>query len=101
MTNDSFAPQIESIHAEVRQGVAQALGVAAPEFRRLHGGTTDRTFLVSNAGWQWVLRVEKMPATQLPRAVAAQRLAQAAGVAVPDIVAFEAPRAGAGYCWSL
>jgi aminoglycoside phosphotransferase (APT) family kinase protein len=101
MTNNSFAPQIESIPAEVRQGVAQALGVAAPAFRRLHGGTTNRTFLVSNLGRQWVLRVEKMPATQLPRAVAAQRLAQAAGVAVPDIIAFEQPRTETGYCWSL
>ena len=52
-------------------------------------------------GKQWVLRVEDMPAQQLPRAVAAQRLAQSAGVAVPDIVAFELPEVGTGYCWSL
>jgi aminoglycoside phosphotransferase (APT) family kinase protein len=101
MNDDSFAPQIESIPAGLRQGVAHALGVSGLAFRRLHGGTTDRTFLVANAGRQWVLRVEKMPAAQLPRAVAAQRLAQAASVAVPDIVAFEMPRAGTGYCWSL
>jgi aminoglycoside phosphotransferase (APT) family kinase protein len=85
----------------VQQGVARALGVPAPAFSRLHGGTTDRTFRVSGAGWEWVLRVEAMPATQLPRAVAAQRLAQSAGVAVPDIVAFELPREPGGYCWSL
>ncbi len=101
MHTHTFAPQIETIPAEVQQGVAQALDVPAPAFRRLHGGTTDRTFLVSNAGRKWVLRVEKMPATQLPRAVAAQRLAHAAGVAVPDIIAFELPRAEDGYCWSL
>jgi aminoglycoside phosphotransferase (APT) family kinase protein len=101
MNDDSFAPQIGTIPEEVRQGVAQALGVAAPAFNRLHGGTTDRTFCVTNAGQQWVLRVEAMPAAQLPRAVAAQRLAQTAGVAVPAIVAFEVPRAGTGYCWSL
>ncbi len=101
MNDDSFTPQSESIPEEVRQGVVQALGVPAPAFRRLHGGTTDRTFLVTNAGQQWVLRVETMPAAQLPRAVAAQRLAQSAGVAVPDIIAFEVPRAGTGYCWSL
>jgi aminoglycoside phosphotransferase (APT) family kinase protein len=101
VNDDSFAPQIESIPEQVRQGVAHALGAPAPAFRRLHGGTTDRTFLVANAGRQWVLRVEKMPAAQLPRAVAAQRLAQFAGVVVPNIVAFELPRAGSGYCWSL
>jgi aminoglycoside phosphotransferase (APT) family kinase protein len=101
MSDGSFAPQIGTIPEEVRQGVAHALGVSAPAFRRLHGGTTDRTFLVTNAGWRWVLRVETMPASQLPRAVAAQRLAQSAGVAVPDIVAFELPRKETGYCWSL
>jgi aminoglycoside phosphotransferase (APT) family kinase protein len=101
MTDDSFAPQIGAIPDEVRQGVAQALGVPGPVFARQHGGTTDRTFRVAHAGQQWVLRVEKMPAEQLPRAVAAQRLAQAAGVAVPDIVAFELPRAEPGFCWSL
>ena len=101
MNDDSFAPQIGAIPQEVRQGVAQVLGVSAPAFKRLHGGTTDRTFLVTNAGQQWVLRVEPIPAAQLPRAVAAQRLAQTAGVAVPDIVAFELPRGETGYCWSL
>jgi aminoglycoside phosphotransferase (APT) family kinase protein len=101
MSDGSFAPQIESIPPDVRQGVAHALGVPAPAFRRLHGGTTDRTFLVTNAGQRWVLRVEKSPATQLPRAVAAQRLAQTAGVAVPDIVAFELPRTDTECCWSL
>jgi aminoglycoside phosphotransferase (APT) family kinase protein len=101
MTDDSFAPQISAVPDQVRQGVAQTLGVPAPAFRRLHGGTTDRTFRVTNARQQWVLRVEAMPAAQLPRAVAAQRLAQSAGVAVPDIVAFEVPRGETGYCWSL
>ena len=101
MSDDSFAPQIGAIPAEVQRGVAQALGVPAPAIRRLRGGTTDRTFRVTNAGQQWVLRVETMPAAQLPRAVAAQRLAQTAGVAVPDIVAFEVPRGETGYCWSL
>ena len=101
MNDDSFAPQIESIPEQVRQGLAQALGVSNPAFGRLHGGTNDRTFRVTSGGRQWVLRVENMPATQLPRAVAAQRLAQSAGVAVPNIVAFELPRAGSGYCWSL
>jgi aminoglycoside phosphotransferase (APT) family kinase protein len=101
MDDDSFAPQIESIPDEVRLGVAQALGLSTPAFSRLQGGTTDRTFRVSNAERQWVLRVEKMPAAQLPRAVAAQRLAHTAGVAVPDIIAFEVPPEGSGYCWSL
>ena len=80
MHDDSFAPQIGAIPEEVRQGIAHALGVPALVFRRLHGGTNDRTFRVTNAGRQWVLRVEKMPAAQLPRAIAAQRLAQSAGV---------------------
>jgi aminoglycoside phosphotransferase (APT) family kinase protein len=101
MHNHAFAPQIKAIPAEVRRAVAHALGVAKPVFGRLQGGTTNRTFLVGNAGRRWVLRVEKKPAEQLPRAVAAQRLAHAAGVAVPDIIAFELPDAGAGYCWSL
>src|SRR5687767_3644935 len=101
MNDDSFAPQIESIPDEVRLGVAQALGLSTPAFSRLHGGTTDRTFRVSNAERQWVLRVERMPAAQLPRAVAAQGLAQTAGVAVPDIIAFEVPPEGSGHCWSL
>jgi aminoglycoside phosphotransferase (APT) family kinase protein len=101
MNDDTFAPQIESIPDELRQGVAQTLGLSMPAFSRLHGGTTDRTFRVSNAERQWVLRVEKMPAAQLPRAVAAQRLAHTAGVAVPDIIAFEVPPEGSGYCWSL
>jgi aminoglycoside phosphotransferase (APT) family kinase protein len=101
-TSDAaFAPQIAAIPEQVRQGVASALGVPAPAFDRLHGGTTDRTFRVSDGDRQWVLRVEAMPATQLPRAVAAQRLAQSAGVAVPDIVAFELPGEPGGYCWSL
>src|SRR5215217_4649730 len=101
MSADSFALQIEAIPEQVRQGVAQALGVPTPAFSRLHGGTTDRTFLVAHAKRQWVVRVEAMPATQLPRAVAAQRLAQSAGVAVPDIVAFAVPSVGSDYCWSL
>ncbi|MEO7912364.1 MAG: aminoglycoside phosphotransferase family protein [Roseiflexaceae bacterium] len=101
MNDHAFAPQIASIPDQVRQGVAQALGVPTPTFSRLHGGTTDRTFRVADAERQWVLRVETLPATQLPRAVAAQRLAQSARVAVPDIVAFELPHAGSGYCWSL
>jgi aminoglycoside phosphotransferase (APT) family kinase protein len=101
MSDDTFAPQIETIPEQVRQGVALALGVSMPSFRRLHGGTTERTFLVTDAGRQWVLRVETIPATQLPRAVAAQRLAQSAGVAVPNIVAFELPHVGSEYCWSL
>jgi len=96
-----FAPQIGAIPEELRQAVAQALGVPALDFKRLHGGTTNRTFLVMNAGQQWVLRVESMPAVQLPRAVAAQRPAQSAGVAVPDIVAFELPGEETGFCWSL
>src|SRR4051794_7271357 len=83
MSDEPFAPQIESIPEQVRQGVALALGLSAPAFDRLDGGTTDRTFRVSNDGRQWALRVEIMPATQLPRAVAAQRLAQSAGVTVP------------------
>jgi len=101
MTDDAFAPQITAIPKEVRQDVAQALGGAMPTFRRLHGGTTNRTFRVTHAGQRWVLRVEALPATQLPRAVAAQRLAQSAGVAVADIIAFELPEAATGYCWSL
>jgi len=40
MSDDTFAPQIETIPEQVRQGVALALGVPMPSFRRLHGGTT-------------------------------------------------------------
>jgi aminoglycoside phosphotransferase (APT) family kinase protein len=101
MSDDTFAPQIEAIPEQVRQSVAQTLGVPTLAFSRLHGGTTDRTFLAAHAGRQWVLRLEAMPATQLPRAVAAQRLAQSAGVAVPDIIAFSMPSEGSDYCWSL
>ncbi len=101
MSDDSFAPQIEAIPEQVRQDVAQVLGVPMPAFSRLHGGTTNRTFRVAHAERQWVLRVETMPATQLPRAVAAQHLAQSAGVAVPVIVAFTVPGAENEYCWSL
>jgi aminoglycoside phosphotransferase (APT) family kinase protein len=101
MSDASFAPQIGAVPEQVRRGAAQALGAPVALFTRLHGGTTDRTFVVTYAGRRWVLRVEAMPAAQLPRAVAAQRLAQTAGVAVPDIVAFEQPRGESGYCWSL
>jgi hypothetical protein len=44
MSDDSFAPQIETIPERVRQGVAQALGVSIPYLRRLHGGTTLSVF---------------------------------------------------------
>jgi hypothetical protein len=44
MSDDTFAPQIETIPEQVRQGVAQALGVSMPSFRRLHGGTTLSVF---------------------------------------------------------
>src|SRR5690349_14475236 len=99
--SDSFAPQIETIPEQVRQGAAQALGVAIPGFSRLHGGTTNRTFRVAQAEQQGVFRAEAMPATPLPRAVAAQRLGQAAGVTVPDIVAFSVANEKSDYCWSL
>ena len=85
----------ESTAEEIRQ----ALGCGPLRFRRIEGGSHRRTYLVHAAtaatgAPEWVARFAAAPATELQRRVTAQRLARAAGVRAPAVVAHNLARVG-------
>src|SRR2546423_1365560 len=85
----------------IRRRVGGALGGGNVVIRRLEGGTPRRTFSVQAAARRAVLRIEKRPARQLPRALAAQSLAATAGVAVPEVLASAGSGSEAEPFWFL
>lgn len=71
----------------VRVAMAQALGAELTWVRRFESGSRRRTFLVGHATQEWVARLARSPAPQLERSLVAQRLAGAAGLPAPKILA--------------
>jgi aminoglycoside phosphotransferase (APT) family kinase protein len=78
------------------EGIRQALGCRPLRFRRIEGGSHRRTYLVqaTTDAPAWVARFAAAPATELQRRVTAQRLARAAGVRAPEVVAHNLARVG-------
>ncbi len=74
---------------DVKHAIETRLHVPYVDLRPLTGGTNNRTFMAKHESHAWVVRLEAVGGVQLRRACAAQMLARRAGVAVPEIVAFE------------